>query len=108
MCQYLYNTAKKIVKKDACMKFYDIARPLYLETTTSGISLGARLLQLRDSMNCDEIKNNAILCQIETCQQKPTECRAVLQQCRMKGSQDTTGDRKVLQPLLREGSMCYQ
>ena len=55
--------AKKIVKKDAYMKFYVVAKPLYLDTGTSGISLGARLLQV-DGMNCgcDEIPDNAMLC----------------------------------------------
>ena len=38
MGQDLYNRAKEIVKKDACMKFYDVARPLYLETDVSGVS----------------------------------------------------------------------
>ena len=45
------------------MKFYDAARPLYLETDASRISLGVRLLQVRDDMNCghDEIPDSAIL-----------------------------------------------
>ena len=34
------------------MKFFDAARPLYLETNASGIGHGARLLQVRDGMNC--------------------------------------------------------
>ena len=55
---------KQLVKRDACMKFYDVAGPLYLEIDASGISLEARLLQVRDVMNCrhDEIPHNAILC----------------------------------------------
>ena len=63
MYQDLYNKTKKMVKKDACMKFYNVARPLYLETDTSSISLGARLLEVRNDMNCgcDEIPDNAIL-----------------------------------------------
>ena len=45
------------------MKFYDANRPLYLETDTFGISLGARLLQVSDGMDCgcDKISNNVIL-----------------------------------------------
>ena len=37
--------------------------PLYLETDTSGICLGAKLLQVREGMNCghDKIPDNAIL-----------------------------------------------
>ena len=51
MFQDLYDTAKKILKKDICMKFYDAARPLYLENDASSIGLGAGLLQVRDGMN---------------------------------------------------------
>ena len=49
MYQDLYDR-EKIVKKDASMKFYDAARYLYLETDTSGIVLGAKLLWVRDGM----------------------------------------------------------
>ena len=42
MYQDLYNKAKMIVKKDVCMKFYDAARPLNLETDACVIRLGAR------------------------------------------------------------------
>ena len=47
----MYDKAK-ILKKDASMSFYDVARPLYLETNASGIGLGAGFLQVRDGMNC--------------------------------------------------------
>ena len=49
------------------MKFYDVARQLYLEINASGTSLGARLLQVRDGMNYghDEIPGNAILQPVE-------------------------------------------
>ena len=30
MFQNLYDKAKEIVNRDACMKFYDMVRPLYL------------------------------------------------------------------------------
>ena len=54
---------QKIIKKDACLKFYNVAKPLYIESNASGISLGTKLLQIRDGMNCgcDEILDNAIL-----------------------------------------------
>ena len=39
MYQDLYKRANKIVKKYACMKFYDAARPLYLEIDASGTFL---------------------------------------------------------------------
>ena len=45
------------------MKFYDASRPLYLEADASGVSLRARLLQVKDSMNCrhDKVPGNATL-----------------------------------------------
>ena len=52
MYQYLYARTKKAAQRDACMKFYDAAVPLYLEIDASGISLGARQFQVRDYMNC--------------------------------------------------------
>ena len=56
-------TRQKNNQNDACLKFYDVARPLYLETYVSSFSLLAGLLQVRDDMNCghDEIPDNAIL-----------------------------------------------
>ena len=44
MYQKLYDKAKNLIKKDACMKFYDTSRPLNLETDASGIGLGTGLL----------------------------------------------------------------
>ena len=41
MYQDLYEKVKTIVKRDTYMKFYDEARPLYLETGVTGIRLGA-------------------------------------------------------------------
>ena len=66
MYQDLYDSAKKIIKKDASMKFYDASRLLYLETDASGVSPGAGLLQVRDGRNCehDEVPDNTALCQI--------------------------------------------
>ena len=37
--QDLYEKAKTIVKRDSCMKFIDVAKPLYLETDASSIGL---------------------------------------------------------------------
>ena len=67
MYQDLYDKAEKIVRKDACMKFNNVARPLYLETNASSIRLGAGLLQVRDDMNCrcDEIPDNTVLCAVK-------------------------------------------
>ena len=36
--------SKTIIKDGTCMKFYNGTRPLYLETDTSGVGLGAGLL----------------------------------------------------------------
>ena len=49
------------MKEDTCMKYYDVRKPLYVETDTSGIGLGATLLQVRDDLNCgyDEAPDNA-------------------------------------------------
>ena len=52
MYQNVYDKAKRIFKKDACMKFYDTSGFLYLETDASGCVLEARLLQVRECMNC--------------------------------------------------------
>ena len=51
------------IKKDGCMQFYDPSRSLYLEIGASGVSLGARLLQVRDGMNFghDEVLDNTTL-----------------------------------------------
>ena len=48
------------------MKLYTVARPLYLETDTSGSGIGTSLLQVRDGMNwgCDETPDSAILTQL--------------------------------------------
>ena len=52
--QQLFDKVKSIMKADVCMKFYDDAKPLYLETDTSGVSLGAALLQLCDNTVCQK------------------------------------------------------
>ena len=45
------------------MKFYNMARPLYLETDSSSMSLRDSLLKVRDGMNYrhDETVDNTIL-----------------------------------------------
>ena len=62
MYQDLYDK-EKIVKKDVSMKFYDMAKPLYLETNACSISLGAGLLQVGAGMNGghDQKPDNEIL-----------------------------------------------
>ena len=33
---------------------------MYLETDASGVGLGARLLKVKEGMNCDEVQDNAL------------------------------------------------
>ena len=57
---------KLLIKSDMCMKFYDDTKPLYLETDTYGVGLGAALLQTQEGTTCqkDTIPDNTILCPI--------------------------------------------
>ena len=65
---------KKLLKKDTCMKFYNVRNPLYLEKDISGIVLGVIQLQVKDGLNCgrSEIPNNKILWLIELANKSPT------------------------------------
>ena len=65
--QKTFDKAKEIIKEDACMKFYDETRPLYIATDASGVGLGAALLQTRGITSChrDKVLGNCI------CQQEP-------------------------------------
>ena len=47
----LYDRAKEGNQKDACIKCYNAARPIYLKIDASGIGLGVRFLQVRNGMN---------------------------------------------------------
>ena len=75
-CLDLYDRGKKIIKKDACIKFYETSRTLSLEMEPSGAGLGAGLLQLRDGMDCghDYVPGNATLHLSVFCQQKSIKC----------------------------------
>ena len=46
-----------------CMKFYDDAKPLYIETDALGVNLRTALLQLRDNTVCQKgaAPDNAIM-----------------------------------------------
>ena len=48
----LFDRAKSIIKEDACMKFNDETKLLYLETDASRVGLEAGLLKVKDGMNC--------------------------------------------------------
>ena len=61
--QKLFNKTISIIKEDACMKFYAETQPLYPETDTSGVRLGASLLQTRSGTSClrDKAPDNSIV-----------------------------------------------
>ena len=46
----LFDKVEALIKENVCMKLYDEARPLYVETDASGV--GAGLLQIRDGVSC--------------------------------------------------------
>ena len=59
----MFDKAKEIIKADACMKFLDVTKLLYIETYMSGVGLGAALLQTRSNTSClrDKVLDNGIL-----------------------------------------------
>ena len=62
--QELYDKAKTLIKKDACMKlFYDQNELLYIEIDTPGVGLESELQQIRQVINCskDTTSDNSIL-----------------------------------------------
>ena len=61
--QKIFNEAKAIIKEDACIKYYDETKLIYIEMDASGVGLGATLLQTRNSSSCakDEVPDNSIL-----------------------------------------------
>ena len=62
--QQLFIKAKSLIKGDVCMKFYDDTKLLNLETDTSGVGLGAALLQLHNNTTWqkDMVPDKTILC----------------------------------------------
>ena len=61
--QKIFDNAKSGIKEDACLKFYDETKQLYIETDVSGVGLGGTLLQTRSYTSChkDEAPDNSIL-----------------------------------------------
>ena len=61
--QNMFDKAKAIIKEDACMKFHDETKLLYIETDASGVGLGAALVQTRSNTSCprDEVLDISIL-----------------------------------------------
>ena len=81
MYQDLFNKAKNIKKQEACMKFYDASRSLYLETDASGVSLRAELMLVREEQNCGH--ENARQCDPASnciCQEQLVRCRVAEKQ----------------------------
>ena len=77
--QALFTKAKLLIKSDMCMKLYDNTKLLYLETDTSGVGLGATLLQTCKGTKGqkDMVPNNTMLCPIAFASNSltGTECR---------------------------------
>ena len=63
MYQDQHNRVKKIVIKDACMKFCNESRPPYLETDALDVGIRSGLLQVKDGMNCgfNKVPHNVTL-----------------------------------------------
>ena len=61
--QSLFNRVKLLIKSDMCMKFYNDTKSLYAETDTSGVGLGAALLQTQEGATCqkDTVPDNTVL-----------------------------------------------
>ena len=59
----IFVEGKAIIKQDACMKFSDETKLLYMGRDESGVGMGTALLQTRDNMSCnrDEVPDNGIL-----------------------------------------------
>ena len=59
----MFKKAKAVIKEDACMKFYDETKLLYIEMDESWIELGTALLQTRSNPSCpkDKAPDNGIL-----------------------------------------------
>ena len=72
-----WNMTYQKLFEDACMRFYDETKPLYLETDTSAVGLGAGLLQAKSSTSCptDEAPANSILRPIAFTSKSPIEHR---------------------------------
>ena len=62
MYQNMFDKERAIIK-DACMKYYDEIKLLYIETNVSGVGLEAALLQTRSNTSCpsDKVLDNSIL-----------------------------------------------
>ena len=50
--QRLFNKVKLIIKEDACLKFYDEMKSMYLQTDAFGVGLRTTLLQKGVGTSC--------------------------------------------------------
>ena len=50
--QKMFKEAKVVIKEDACMKFYNETKLLYIETHMFGVGLATALLQPSNSISC--------------------------------------------------------
>ena len=59
----IFDKANSTIKEDACMKFYDETKSLYIETDASGVGLEAAIVHIRSSTSCcrDEVPDISIL-----------------------------------------------
>ena len=56
----MFDKAKAIIKEDACMKFYDETKLLYIEPDVFGVGLGVDLLQTRSNTSYPLMKCQTI------------------------------------------------
>ena len=52
---------KILIKENSCVRFYNETIPLYIKTCSSGVGLGAGLLQIKKKNEIDEVPENIIL-----------------------------------------------
>ena len=102
--QKMFNQAKVIIKEDACMKFYDETKPLYIEMNASGVGLGATLLQTRSNTTCpkDEAPDNSILRPIAFASKSLNGAEKKIQHYRKGSTRHTIWDWKIPPLLLHE------
>ena len=43
-------------REETHMKYYDVRKPLYLETDASGVALGTASLQVKDNLSCGYVE----------------------------------------------------
>ena len=89
--QKLFNKTKLIINENACMKFYDGTKSLYLERDASGVGLRADLLQTISGTSCprDTTSGNSILRPITFVNKNLSSTEKKIQQHRKGGTRYT-------------------